>query len=77
MTPVITDPNLRKQARAVYGAPNRTCRHCDETKPIELFKKAKYCIDGHSHQCRRCANQNRKALAFGKGSSQNCNLITA
>ena len=32
----------------------RTCRKCNETKPMELFTKHKQCRNGYTHYCKSC-----------------------
>lgn len=32
----------------------RTCRKCNETKPMELFVKHKQCKNGYAHYCKSC-----------------------
>jgi hypothetical protein len=39
----------------------RTCPHCGETKPLEMFVKAKACRGGYAPQCKACANIAKRA----------------
>jgi hypothetical protein len=34
----------------------RTCRKCDEVKPLDRFKRDKGCADGHRRTCMDCDN---------------------
>ncbi len=40
---------------------NKTCKKCNETKDIELFKNNKKCIDGHGNVCKKCDRERVKA----------------
>jgi hypothetical protein len=36
--------------------PDRICRTCNETKPLEEFGKSRTCKLGRKHECKACLN---------------------
>ena len=50
-------PLARDSRKTVAKNPmTKTCRHCDQTKPIEDFPAHARTLDGLSSWCRRCHN---------------------
>lgn len=40
---------------------SKICRYCNSDQPLSEFKKAKTCVDGHSHKCRSCSNKAQRS----------------
>lgn len=45
----------------------KTCRTCEEVKPLTEFYRSETSRDGHINQCRKCAVRKVRAYQIGLG----------